>query len=309
MENNTQVSIIIPTYNSALYIADAIYSALNQTYNHTEIIVVDNNSTDNTEQIVKDIQKNYADKILYLKEPQPGANYARNTGLMHAQGKFIQFLDADDMLLPDKIEKQLAEFLKDGNIDVVYSDYEKYDNTFDKLLKTITLNIPHNILEKCIKHVIAIQNPLYKKKCLIAGGMFDVELSSAQDWDINLRLILLGNKFTYLQGVYSKIREVSHSVSSDWVKVSFNQCKVLYKYKELIKSSVYYNTSVHNAIQLIHYNTMLYTCNPRHFKQTYIYYSYWHINYSFIHNPLKKMIARCFGLKFLLQINKIFKSR
>lgn len=101
------VSIIIPCYNVQKYIAECIDSCLKQTYSHLEIICIDNNSTDNTVAILKQYQKTNKQIILSSESTQgPGA--ARNKGLSLAKGEWIQLLDADDLLLPNKIERQVS---------------------------------------------------------------------------------------------------------------------------------------------------------------------------------------------------------
>lgn len=104
--NDIKVSVIIPCYNSSEYIDRSLSSALNQTHQNLEIICIDNNSTDNTLQLLNRA-KNEHSRIKVLEERRPGANYARNTGLDVATGEWIQFLDSDDWIDPRKIEHQL----------------------------------------------------------------------------------------------------------------------------------------------------------------------------------------------------------
>lgn len=124
IRNNTMpvalVSIIIPVYNAGTYLHTAINSALEQTWEHTEIILVDDGSTDSSLQIIK----SYGDKVILCQQQNKGASSARNLGLKLAKGNFIQFLDADDMLSPDKIENQVNA-LKDtiGKVAVCHTVY------------------------------------------------------------------------------------------------------------------------------------------------------------------------------------------
>lgn len=101
------VSIIIPAYNVEAYLPEAIESALAQTYPHTEIIVVDNNSTDRTRAVAEGYQGRFPAKVRVVNAKSPGAPSARNYGLSLARGKWLQYLDADDILLPAKIESQM----------------------------------------------------------------------------------------------------------------------------------------------------------------------------------------------------------
>ncbi len=117
------VSIIMPSYNTAQYIGATIKSVLNQTYTNWELIIVDDCSTDNTDEVVK----NYlTDKrINYLKNEQnSGAAVSRNRALREAKGQWIAFLDSDDLWMPEKLEKQIR-FMKENGYFFSYTDYEE----------------------------------------------------------------------------------------------------------------------------------------------------------------------------------------
>ncbi len=106
MTSNPLVSIIIPLYNSESYIAETISSAIDQTWSNKEIIVIDDGSTDRSLEIAKRFE---SANVKVLSQKNSGASAARNKGLSESKGDFIQFLDADDLLMPDKIEKQVAQ--------------------------------------------------------------------------------------------------------------------------------------------------------------------------------------------------------
>lgn len=106
------VSIIIPLFNSEQYLKETIESALSQTYLNKEIIIVDDGSTDQSLSVCKSFLSN---KITIIEQKNAGAAAARNTGLKHCSGKYIQFLDADDILGQDKIKTQVIELAKNGN--------------------------------------------------------------------------------------------------------------------------------------------------------------------------------------------------
>lgn len=118
------VSIIMPSWNTGAYIAESIESVLKQTYEQWELIIVDDCSTDDTDEIVAQ----YSDKrIRYLKNKKnSGAALTRNRALRIAQGEWIAFLDSDDLWLPEKLEKQMA-FMKKHHLIFSYHEYEKID--------------------------------------------------------------------------------------------------------------------------------------------------------------------------------------
>ncbi|EKO3914440.1 glycosyltransferase family 2 protein [Vibrio metschnikovii] len=120
------VSIITPSYNSSLYIVETINSVCSQTFADWEMIIVDDCSTDNSVSVIKScIEKDPRIKLIQLKE-NSGAAVARNTAIETAQGRYIAFLDSDDLWLPDKLEKQLA-FMQANDYPFSYAAYNKID--------------------------------------------------------------------------------------------------------------------------------------------------------------------------------------
>lgn len=118
------VSIIIPTYNSKIYLKEAVASALNQSYAATEIIVVDDGSTDGTRDLFPEFE---AQRVRCYFIANGGASHARNFGLGKANGAYIQFLDADDLLAPSKLEQQL-ELMENEQADLCYSPWLNFKN-------------------------------------------------------------------------------------------------------------------------------------------------------------------------------------
>ena len=126
MEMGELVSIIVPVYCAAPYIAETIKMVRGQTYHHWELILVDDASSDNSMQIIQEIMdKEVADKRLHLirKDRNEGAAKARNTGIAEAQGRYIAFLDADDIWHPDKLEKEIA-FMEEKHAGFAFTAYE-----------------------------------------------------------------------------------------------------------------------------------------------------------------------------------------
>lgn len=134
MENEL-VSIIMPNYNGAKYVKETIESVLAQTYQNWEILFVDDCSTDNSLEIVQSFQEA---RIRILKNGKnSGAAASRNYALREAKGKWIAFLDSDDIWLPEKLEKQIA-FMKENNYAFSYTEYEEIDQKSVSLGKYIT---------------------------------------------------------------------------------------------------------------------------------------------------------------------------
>lgn len=106
--NNRTVSVITPVYNAARFIAGTVESAATQTYKDIEIVLVDDCSKDNSAEIITELQKKYPNIVYHKQEKNQGAAVARNTALHLAKGRYVAFLDSDDLWLPEKIERQLA---------------------------------------------------------------------------------------------------------------------------------------------------------------------------------------------------------
>jgi len=185
-----QVSVIIPTYNCARYLPEAIDSVLAQTYRDFEIIVVDDGSTDDT----PDVLARYGEAILVIRQPNQGRGAARNAGILAARGQYIAFLDADDLWLPRKLEKQMALFEERSEIGWVYSDYRYFGDTStgdDSFFGRHSLRPPPEgwilvkLLAGCITSTITV---MARAACFRQVGLFDPSLVRAQDYDMWIRL-------------------------------------------------------------------------------------------------------------------------
>ncbi len=118
------VSIIMPSWNTGEFIAESIQSVLNQTYTNWELIIIDDCSSDDTDQIIESFND---ERIKYLKnEKNCGAALTRNRGLREARGEWIAFLDSDDLWMPEKLEHQI-DFMKKNGYSLSFTEYEKID--------------------------------------------------------------------------------------------------------------------------------------------------------------------------------------
>lgn len=132
---NELVSIIMPSYNTAAYIADSIRSVQAQTYENWELIIVDDCSTDDTDAVVASFSDN---RIRYLKNPvNSGAAVSRNYALREAKGKWIAFLDSDDLWEPEKLEKQIR-FMREHGYTFSYTNYNEIDEDSRANGRTVT---------------------------------------------------------------------------------------------------------------------------------------------------------------------------
>lgn len=142
MKEEQLVSIIVPVYNSEKFINDTIQTVKEQTYQNWELLLVNDCSSDNSENIIKKyVKEDNRIKLINL-EKNSGAAIARNTGITNAKGKYIAFLDADDLWKNEKLEKQI-KFMKENNYDFTFTGYEFADESGNKLDKIV--NVPKQL--------------------------------------------------------------------------------------------------------------------------------------------------------------------
>ncbi|MCE3280310.1 MAG: glycosyltransferase family 2 protein [Bacteroidetes bacterium] len=186
-KKQTLVSIIIPCYNVSEYISECIDSVLAQTHSNIEIICVNNNSSDRTNEILQSYKAVYPDKIIVLQEFKKGAPIARNKGLSVAKGEWIQFLDADDLLLRDKIEHQLKMVAVKPDTGFIASAYFKQDVSGNKREKNLEQSDPFKALFQTNLGITS--SNLFNVLALKNIGGWNESLNSSQEADLMLRLL------------------------------------------------------------------------------------------------------------------------
>lgn len=187
--DNPTVSVVIPTYNRAQLIARSIKSVLSQTYQDFEIIIVDDGSTDNTEEVVSSFND---ERIRYIRhEKNKGEAAARNTGIKAAKAEFIASQDSDDEWLPEKLAKQV-NILKDASpkVGVVYTGFWKIENNKKTYIPFSWVNQKEGDIHKELLKGNFIGSPvtLVRKECFEKVGMFDENLFNVVDWEMWLRV-------------------------------------------------------------------------------------------------------------------------
>lgn len=301
------ISVIIPCYNSEQYIDECIASVFAQNYSDYEIICVNDGSTDSTLSLLEKWSVLYPSKIRIFTTENQGAGKARNLGLKNALGDYIQFLDADDVLVSNKflVQQQMLEQHKE--FDLVVSDREDRSSNLKLVLQKHTFNsIQENFLERAIVSIIITGNPLYKTSIVRKVGGYDAELGSAQDWDFHIRLVLIGAKVAYAPGVFYYNRKLGNSVSSNWIKVGKNMAKILNRYKKQIQSHPNFNLTIRNYIFQIYYNAAVFSTNKEECTVYLEELKCWDSQNEFYLSlsSIKKLIFRLFGLRMLVYIDK-----
>jgi glycosyltransferase involved in cell wall biosynthesis len=188
--SNPTISVVIPTYNRAQIIGRTIQSVLNQTYPDFEVIIVDDGSTDNTEEVVKGFGD---DRLRYIrmKENSGTAGVPRNKGIEAARGEYIALLDSDDEWLPEKLEKQVSKFKSlSPDVGVVYCGYACVNGKTGETLIEYLPNARGDVFRSAVEGRLRLagHTPLIRKECFEKAGVFDVELLGSEDWDMWIRL-------------------------------------------------------------------------------------------------------------------------
>lgn len=207
------VSAIIPCYNAANFIVECIESVVQQSYRNIEIICIDNNSTDSTFKILQSLRKKYQQvDIMILQEERKGAPAARNKGLFQAKGEWVQFLDADDILQPQKIQCQVEIVKRIKRINFIVGSYNK-----EILNGPSTAFIMHD-LDPWIalpKGKLGITSSnLFNKSNLLKIGGWKESLKSSQEYDLMFRLLSTSSEVFYDPQPLTIVREQVNSISN-----------------------------------------------------------------------------------------------
>jgi len=213
------VSVIIPAFNSAQYLADAVESVFAQTYSAVECIVIDDGSTDHTQELLNDLL-NLHPGLKTARKKNGGLSSARNLGMRESTGEFISFLDADDTLIPDKIERQVAFLDAHPDVGIVYGDLliatetlrpvEMYASEMPRELETIDA--------LCYRNWFAPMVPLVRRTVTDRIGEFDEELAAAEDWDYWIRCAKV-TRISYLAGAVSLYRMHPGQMHHDYFRM------------------------------------------------------------------------------------------
>lgn len=248
MNDKPYVSIIIPTYNRAYCILDSIKSVLNQTYPYFELLIIDDGSNDNTEEVVCAIDDA---RVQYFKMQQnSGASAARNYGVSLAKYDYISFQDSDDEWTPDKIEKEMEMMFSGPDVGLVYCQMKCINMLSDLKSEDDNYLIPDegvpysyrsgHIFDQLLKaNFIGLPTILVKKECIENLGGFDESFHALEDWELILR-IAKNNVIGYVDEplhIYKMGND--ESVSKNSTVFWEARCKILGKYKnEMIENGI-----------------------------------------------------------------------
>jgi glycosyltransferase involved in cell wall biosynthesis len=231
---NPLVSVIIPTYNRAELITDALHSVESQTYDNWECIIVDDGSSDNTGEVVKEfIDRDKRFKLLFNKRKK-GAQGARNTGLSAAMGKYISFFDSDDLMLPEKFSKQIR-YLENNPLCDVCTCYSYLLDDKNEIWGTYKWNTAGNILKDLLSGSIYVDfnSPVIRKTVIDKIGFLDEDCPSYQEWDTHIRLAGYAKYGTVPEFLVSYCMRSTGRISTDLRRELHGLTYIYAKHKKL----------------------------------------------------------------------------
>ena len=220
-KNTPAVSVVIPAYNAARFLKEAIDTAMAQTFTDYEIIVIDDGSTDATESIARA----FGDKLRYFRQQNRGASAARNEGIRKATGKYIAFLDSDDLWAPEKLAVQVGILDQNKEIGLVYSDWAlTQDNGPGRAsFLEVVPGASGRVFDELIQRGFVLTSTvLVRRSCL------DETLPVVEDYDLWLR-IAYGWKFALIKDPLVTKRNWEGNLSSDTPKAAANKILVFKK--------------------------------------------------------------------------------
>ena len=224
------VSVIVPAYDVAEYIGEALDSVLTQTFTDYEIIVINDGSPDTP--ALERALASYLPRIVYLKQENQGVSAARNAGIQAARGSLLAFLDGDDTWLPNYLEVQVAKIQADPTIDVLYPNVMMFGDSSKDGEEFMTL-CPSNgevTLERLLLQECNVSNcSIARRDAIMRAGLFDESLRSVEDFDLWLRVIKQGGRIAYHREILARYRRRHGSLTADPVWLSEHVLEVLQK--------------------------------------------------------------------------------
>lgn len=182
-----KISVVIPAYNAMTYLPDTLNSVLGQTFTDFEVLIIDDGSTDH-------IQSWFAQSVIdsrvrLISQINQGLSGARNIGIKNAQGEYVAFLDADDLWVPTKLEKQ-TDWLDDNPaVGLIYNWTALIDAEGKPTGRIMGGNVEGDVLQEILQHnIIDCPSVLVRRQCFENVGLFDCTLRSVEDWDMWIRI-------------------------------------------------------------------------------------------------------------------------
>jgi len=199
------VSIVTPSYNQGQFLEQTIQSVLDQEYPHIEYIVIDGGSTDGSLEILR----RYSNRLAYWEsEPDQGQAQAINKGLIRATGSILSWLNSDDLLLPETVERAIRFFIEHPEIDVVYGRIERIDEQ-GRLIPTPKLPKDRVTFAKELvigESLVNQPGTFWRRLAMERAGLLDESLRYAMDYEYWMRIAMNGGRFLRLDEIVARFR-------------------------------------------------------------------------------------------------------
>lgn len=196
--NQPQVSVVVPAYNAAAHISAALRSVFAQTFSGFEVIVVNDGSSDT--EVLEQILQPYLPRLCYFRQQNRGPSAARNAGIREARGKYVAFLDSDDLWLPHHLAKQMEILQTNAALGLVYANAIQFQRNkpvgiaFETVPQFGEPTLDALLAERC---TVNTSSAVVLRDALLQAGLFDEAMNRCEDFDLWLRLSCAGVRMTY----------------------------------------------------------------------------------------------------------------
>lgn len=288
--NNPLVSIIVPTYNRANLIGETLNSILAQTYTNWECIIVDDGSSDDTDEVVAEYIKK-DNRFQYHKRSatyKSGGNGARNYGFELSKGEYINWFDSDDLMHPEKLEKQVISLHK-SNYNFSVCQTLVFEKNIDNIIglrheKIISNNVLLDFITRDI--IFLTQAPVLKRTFINKYNLiFDEELKAAQDWEFFCRVIFYSPDYLITNEPLVYVRKHDENISNNLTfkeRTNWHNCLARFKILNFIKKHQTENKQIIISLKKYLLNKLYFYCINRKYNKAFkIYYQGFYKNFIF----------------------------
>lgn len=226
------VSVVIPAYRCAQYIAQTVESVLGQSYRECEVLVINDGSPDTP--LLEKALEPFRDRIVYISQPGSGPSSARNRGIIQARGQYIAFLDADDYWAPNHLAKRMELFRQDPGLELVYcdcillKDETSVGRAFSLQPQAARVSFDALVVEDC---AIGTSTAVVLREAIVRAGLFDESFGRCEDFEMWLRMSLGGSRMAYHSDADVFHRVTEHGLSADRLAMKRDRIRV---YEKLI---------------------------------------------------------------------------
>jgi glycosyltransferase involved in cell wall biosynthesis len=231
LNQDIELSVIVPSYNTAEFIGESLDSIFTQNFQSLEVIVINDGSPDTAE--LETVLRPYCERIIYIKQENRGLAGARNTGIREAKGKYLAFLDSDDVWPREFLTTQIKFFEQDPALDLVYADAILFGTVRLPRETFMQTSHPPVNLEGLLAEggQIVPSGVVMKKRTAVEAGLFDETLRRCEDYDLWLRIAQRGAKIAFQPSVKYLRRIHSGALTADEPKMVADLIRALSKLK------------------------------------------------------------------------------